>query len=125
MVEFSLLWLTFFGAAYVLREKKHIEVDLLVGNLNPKSSIWFKIITSFVGCAVSIVLTYYAAIVVWENYRRDINVLKALETPKFIVLLPIFFGSLLLAIQFLIQAMNLIKKKKTTNIESGSVRSFD
>lgn len=109
MVEFCLLWLTFFGATYVLRKEKHIEVDLFISGLSQRQALLLKIVTSFVGSAVCLVLTYYSAIVVWSNYLRGINVLKAMETPKSLVLFPIFVGSLLLSIQFVIRGVSLIK----------------
>ncbi|MEW6265326.1 MAG: TRAP transporter small permease [Thermodesulfobacteriota bacterium] len=115
LVEFSLLWLTFFGAAFVLRQEKHIEVDLLVSHLRPRPAVWSKIVTSLAGGCVCVILTYYSGLVVWENYHRGITVMKAMETPKFLVLMPIMIGSLLLAIQFLIRTMNLIKGRSRGN----------
>jgi TRAP-type C4-dicarboxylate transport system permease small subunit len=100
-VEYSLLSATLLGAAFVLKEERHTEVDLITGLLTPDHQIFMKIITSIAGAITCAILTWYAAITVWDNFSRGIIVTKTLDFPKYIVLMPIFIGAFLLTIQFI------------------------
>jgi TRAP-type C4-dicarboxylate transport system permease small subunit len=111
-VEYSLLALTFLGSAYVLKEERHIEVDLVTNHLHQKNQMLLKIITSFAGAVSCSILAFYAFHTVWDNYVRNVIVVKTLDTPKYIVLLPIAVGSTLLGIQFFRRTAYYIKESK-------------
>jgi TRAP-type C4-dicarboxylate transport system permease small subunit len=100
-VEYSMLSATLLGAAFVLKEERHIEVDLITGFLTPDHQIFMKIITSIAGVITCAFLAWYAAITVWDNFSRGIIVTKTLDFPKYIALMPIFIGAFLLTIQFI------------------------
>jgi TRAP-type C4-dicarboxylate transport system permease small subunit len=103
-IEYSLLWSTFLGSAFVLREERHIEMDFFLSRLGPRNRILSKVATSVLGCLVCGVICVFALVTVTDNYVRGIRVIKTVEVPKYIVLIPIFIGSLLLTGQFAIRA---------------------
>lgn len=111
-VEYSLLAITFLGAAYVLKEDRHIEVDLLAENLSLKNQLLLKAITSSMGAATCLLMTWYGFATVWDNYVRQVNVVKTLDFPKFIPLFPIALGCGLLGIQFIRRVVFYIKARK-------------
>lgn len=112
VVEYIVLGATFLGAAYVLKEESHIEVDLVVNRVDKKTRFLMKIITSLIGASVCLIMTWYGMVTVWDNYQRGTNVYKSMDFPKYIVLLPIFIGSLLLTIQFLRRAHSYFVQKR-------------
>jgi C4-dicarboxylate transporter DctQ subunit len=116
-VDYSLVASTFLGAAYVLKEDKHIEVDLFTERLNPHTQLLLKIITSFMGAGTCAILAWYGFISVWDNYVRRVNVVKTLDFPKYIVLSPIAIGCALLTIQFLRRAFFYMRERKKEVIE--------
>jgi TRAP-type C4-dicarboxylate transport system permease small subunit len=99
-VEYSMLSATLLGAAYVLKEERHIEVDLITGLLTPEHQVLMKIITSIAGTVTCAILAWYAGATVWDNYVRRVIVTKTMDFPKYLALTPIFIGGLLLTIQF-------------------------
>jgi TRAP-type C4-dicarboxylate transport system permease small subunit len=113
-VEYSMLSATLLGAPYVLKEERHIEVDLITGFLTPDHQIFMKIITSIAGIITCAILTWYSAITVWDNFTRGILVTKTLDFPKYIALLPIFIGAFLLTIQFFRRTLFYMSERKKT-----------
>jgi TRAP-type C4-dicarboxylate transport system permease small subunit len=99
-VEYILLTATFLGAAYVLREGQHIEIDIVVNMLAEKKRCALKMVTSALGAMVCFVVTWYGILTTVDNYLRQVVVYKSVEIPKYMVLIPICVGSLLLTIQF-------------------------
>ncbi len=110
LVEYTLLWSTFLGAAFVLREERHIEMDFFVSKLGVRSRELSKILNSAIGAAICGVLAVFSLITVVDNYRRGILVIKTVEFPKYIVLIPIFIGTVLLTVQFMLRAVDHRKK---------------
>lgn len=121
-VEYSLLAVTFLGAAYVLKEDRHIEVDLVTANFSVKNQLLLKVITSLVGAAICLLMAWYGFITVWDNYVRNVNVVKTLDLPKFIPLLPIAVGCALLGIQFVRRVVFYRKARRTEAIRIERIK---
>ena len=60
--EYGLLWMTFLGTAWLLREEGHIIVDTVVTRLGPKSSKVDKIITDILGFLVSVLIFWFGTL---------------------------------------------------------------
>lgn len=103
-VEYILLTATFLGAAYVLKEEQHIEIDIAVNMLSAKNCYTVKAITSVLGSMVCLTVAWFGVITAIDNYVRKVAVYKAVELPKYLVMIPICIGSFLLAIQFVRRA---------------------
>jgi len=121
LTEYILLGATFLGGAFVLKEGKHISVDLIIGKLNIRKKLVFDSVSSFLGALVCLILTGYSLVVVWENFQRNIIVIKTIETPKYLVLLPIFIGSLLMTIQFILNVKTKFVQLRNIDKEAGEM----
>lgn len=102
--EYSLLYICFLGAAWLLRREGHVKIDFLVNRLQPKNEALLNAITSVLAAMVCLVLVWYGARTTWINFQRGISVVSTLRPPKFLLLLIIPLGSLMLFIQFLRRA---------------------
>jgi TRAP-type C4-dicarboxylate transport system permease small subunit len=80
--------------------------------MNNKTRNLAQMINSLIGSVICFLLSWFGFITVWTNYIRNTTVIKGLVMPKYIVILPIFIGSVLLTIQFLIRAYNFYKGYK-------------
>lgn len=116
--EYSLLWITFLAAAWVLKRDKHVSVDLITSLLAPRTKAYFELFHSVMGIVVCAVIFWYSAVVTWGQYRRGIIDIQVLDVPKYLVLAIIPIGFLLLAFQFSRKFIVSLKK-----IRSGSDRS--
>ena len=101
VTECLLLYITFLGTAWLLREEGHVRVDVILNRLKPKTTAFLGIISSIIGVLVSITLTIYGFNVTWDYFQRGIYTPTALEIPVYLILLIIPIGSLMLFIQFI------------------------
>ncbi len=112
VTEYVLLWITFLGGPYVLREQKHIEVDILVSRLSESKQLLVKSVTSSLGAGICLILSWYALDLVWDFYQRGVPVVKTIEVSKALVIFPIFLGFFFMTILFVLNArVNMLKRK--------------
>jgi len=102
--EYSLVYITFLVAAWVLKMEGHVKMDLVFNRLSPKTQSMLNIITSGISAIVCFILFYYGVRVTWDLYQTRYFTPTILELPKFIFVAIIFIGSLFLFLQFLNKA---------------------
>jgi TRAP-type C4-dicarboxylate transport system permease small subunit len=100
--EWSLVYLTFLGAAWLQREGGHTSDDSIV-ELMPWWVNWatrrFGWVLAIVTCAL---LTWYGALASWDNFaKKTYDFFKLPNVPIFLVYMVIPFGSLLWLLQLL------------------------
>jgi TRAP-type C4-dicarboxylate transport system permease small subunit len=98
--EYSLLWITFLSAAWILRIDGHIRVDLVLNRLNPKRRAITNIITSIVCVILFGVMIWYTIKVTLQDYQIGFNYPSVLRPPKWTIEIIIPIGYFLLFIQF-------------------------
>lgn len=102
--EYGMVYLTFFGAAWLVRERAHIRVDMLTSRLSPRAQLILELLLSVLAAATLAVLVWKGAELVWEAYANNQAMLKAWVVPRWIILLPIPLGGLLMLLETLRQA---------------------
>jgi TRAP-type C4-dicarboxylate transport system permease small subunit len=98
--EYALLWMTLLGATWVLKRDKHVTVDLITGLLKQHTKIYFNLVHSIMGFAVSGVLCWYGAVVSWGQYQRGVVDIQVIDVPKYLVLMVIPAGFFFLSLEF-------------------------
>ena len=99
--EYALLYITFTGAAWVLKNERHVKIDVLINRLNPKKKNILDWIVNIVCIFVCAVLTYYGIVVTWDHFVRGVYNPTLMSFPKGPLLAIIPIGTLLLMIQFI------------------------
>ena len=99
--EFSLLYLTFLGTAWVLRRGGHVRLDLVLNRLNPRAQSLLNVVTFSVGAIVCLVVAWYSTEITWDMFQRSVSRLTILRFPMAPLLAIISVGFFLLFIQFL------------------------
>jgi TRAP-type C4-dicarboxylate transport system permease small subunit len=97
---YLLLYTTFLGAPWLLRNDGHVKVDLLIAKLGPRGRRVFDVCTSVLGMVVGFVLLWRGAIVTLDFYSRGIKVFNILATPRYVLMAVIPVGGLLLLLEF-------------------------
>lgn len=98
--EYMLLWITFLGAAWLLREGGHIRVDIVTSHLSEKAQRVLGIITSAIGVVVCLVMVWFATLTTWSDFQMGVVEDKVMYIPKAPIMSIIAVGSLLLFVQF-------------------------
>jgi len=100
LTEYGLLYVTFLGSAWLLRQDGHVKVDVVLSYMSRTWRKRWAVLSSLMGLGVSLVLTVFGAITTWDHYIRGIFKPSVLEFPTWVPLLAIPLGSSLLSIRF-------------------------
>ena len=99
--EYSLLYMAFLAAAWVMKHNQHVALDLVYNRLSDKKKAVADFFTSIVGALVFLIIVIYGTKVTYSEYATKYFTPTFLEVPKFLVTIIIPIGSLLLLIQIL------------------------
>ena len=112
--EYSLLYITFLGAAWVLKHERHVIVDIVLNQFNTKPQALFNVVASILCATICLFLTWYGWDVSWEHLVKGYYQPTPMETPDFPIFVIIPIGSFLLFIQFLRRTYHYLAKWKTS-----------
>jgi C4-dicarboxylate transporter DctQ subunit len=101
VTEVLLLYITFLGTTWLLRQEGHVKVDILLNRLKPRMLALLGIFSSAIGILVSITLTVSGFQLTWDYVQRGIYTPTAMEIPVWIIIVIIPVGSLMLLVQFI------------------------
>lgn len=98
--EYSLLYITFMGAAWLLRREGHVMMDIVVDRLRTDLKALLGVLSSAIGAVIFTVLMWYGFAVALDHLSRGVYDPSIFEVPKAPIIAIIPVGSLLLVIQF-------------------------
>jgi TRAP-type C4-dicarboxylate transport system permease small subunit len=107
--EYAILYITFLGGAWVLKEEGHVRVDWVLSRLGVRYTAWLETVNSMLGALLCLTITWFGIETTWSHYIRGIYRITVLETPTFLILAVIPVGAALLSVQFLRKAYESIK----------------
>lgn len=102
--SYALLYITFLGSPWILRNDGHVRVDLLYSVLGRRNKNILSLAASVLGAVTSFILLAYGLAVTADNWERNIMVMNTLAAPKFVLLGVIPLGSFFLLVEFLRRA---------------------
>lgn len=98
---YSVLYITFLSAAWVLKGEGHVEMDIMVKRLKPRTQAMVNIITSSIGAVVFLLISWYGAQITWEFIQSGALRPTLLRIPKWPTTIIIPVGTFLFFIQLL------------------------
>ena len=107
--SYLMLYITFLGAAWLLRRDGHVEVDLFLTHAGPRTTAASKAITSLFGAAVGFVLTWNGALVTIDHFQRGATAFGVLNTPQWLLVGIIPIGGALLLLEFLLRTWRYLR----------------
>lgn len=106
--EYLLIIICFTSIAYVLKEEKHVSVDMFVEKMSLTKRKILDIFTSFLCMAFCSIASWKAFTIMNLNYQRHFYSTSSIRFPIWIPYFIIFYGFLTLSLQFLVKIYNLI-----------------
>ena|SRR5689334_14257281 len=100
LVEYLMYGGTFLVAPWVLRQGEHVRVDLLISSLPKRIAVRLEQLVDLLGLLVCLVMIWYGGAAVIDAYRAGFIQFKNLVVSDWVLLLPIWIGSALLAVEF-------------------------
>ena len=101
LTEYTLVWVTFLGTAWLLRREGHVKIDFLLLRLKPRVQTIINIVTSILCAIACLVALWYSGQVVREQFQRGLVFSTALALPMWPIFIILPIGFFLLFIQFL------------------------
>ena len=98
--EYALLVVPCLGAPWLVREKGHIYVEILLMHLTPRKRRWLLDFIAVACIAVCLVIAWYGFQVTmkdWSGAERDV---RSFDAPRWAIVMWIPFSFLLMAIEF-------------------------
>jgi C4-dicarboxylate transporter, DctQ subunit len=91
--------LTFLGGAYVMSRDGHTRVDILITHGGANVRRWLTLIDAILILLVCAVLAVASGYSVWDSYSRNVSVVGIVQVPRWLVLAPIFIGTVLICLE--------------------------
>jgi TRAP-type C4-dicarboxylate transport system permease small subunit len=102
--EYALLYMTFLGAAWLLKKEGHVEMDIVVTALQPGTRRVLKAVTSAICGLVCLMLAWSGADVALDYLERGLHRPTLVAPPAFPLFVIIPIGFFLLFVQLLRRA---------------------
>ena len=99
--EITLLYITFFGAAWVLGNDKHVAIDLIIERISGVTQRWLHLVLSLLAAVTCFTLVWFGILVALDQFQNEIREPTIMAPQSFWITLVIPFGFLLLGVQFL------------------------
>lgn len=103
--RYAMVWVTFLGAAYCVKEKSNISIDLLSNILSSRLILINDLAINIVSSITCLFISYYSYLTVLKVYKSGQKTL-ALGIPMYLVYSAILIGYLLMFFRYL---KNMIK----------------
>jgi TRAP-type C4-dicarboxylate transport system permease small subunit len=98
--EFSLIYIPFLGAAWLLRKDGHVIIEVVITRFRPRGQAMIHFINSIIGGAACVVITWYGTAVTWDFHQLSYTMDTLLAPPMWPLTIIIPIGGFLLTIQF-------------------------
>ncbi len=91
--RFTLVYITFLGAAWVLKIDGHVRIDIVLNRLNPRINALVNVIHSIISAIVCLVVVWYGVVVTMESFQLGYRLETELRTPQFLILVIVPIGT--------------------------------
>ncbi len=101
LVEYGLFYVTFLSAPWLLRDKGHVYVDMVMRMMSPRAKRLNEILVYFLGFGSTAILTYAALYMTWDSYVRMDLETRDFDMPRWLLFLPMTISFFLISLEFL------------------------
>ncbi|WP_422484715.1 TRAP transporter small permease [Gudongella sp. DL1XJH-153] len=98
---YSLMYVTFLGSPEILKNKGHINLDLITTIISEKANRILSMIVNIAGAAISAIIFYYGGLVAIDNFVNNIKIMDSMGTPQYLLTATIPIGMFFMTIQFI------------------------
>ena len=119
---FLLIFVVFAGAPFVQKNEHHLNVDLVIIHLSPRTREITLIVVSIISCILAAILAWYAWPMWWESVVGNEHSESLWGPPLWIPYLFLPLGMTLLFLQYIVYILDKIAKLKKGEISKEAER---
>lgn len=123
--EYALGYITFLGAAWVLKKEKHARIDFVISRLNQGRQAFLEFSTSIVATIACLLLTAFGVRATWDTFLEGELRASLLTPPVWITLIVVPIGALLLTVQFIRRAQESHERWRSFASKSEALSAHD
>lgn len=112
--EYSLLFMTFMGAPYLLEKNRHVVIDLVINELGHLQKIIVSLFISLLGVLMCVVLMYAGAEVVLDQFDTGVRESTVMAPQKYWITAVFPIGMALMAFQFIDKIVRILSSGKVS-----------
>ncbi len=112
--EYLLVFISFASIAYVLKEDRHVRVEVFIDHLSPRPRLVLDIFTAFLALVFCIIVVWKSAAVTIFNFEKGFRSASLVSFPMWIPYMIILVGSFLLLLQYIVHIHELFSRLKTS-----------
>lgn len=101
--EYLLVFICFASVAWVLRENRHVKMEVIISTLASRARLLTNAVTSILALGFCSVVVWKATEVMLYNYHRDFKSASLVGFPLWIPYFVIAIGILILSLQYLVR----------------------
>ena len=110
--DYILFYSTFLAAAWLLKQRGHVNLTILLARFSERSQMVIQMINSFIGAIVSAIVIWYGVSDAWDAMVKGIVIDRAIIVPKYLLIGIIPVGFLLVFVQFIRDAFKSLQDIK-------------
>ncbi|WP_189607399.1 TRAP transporter small permease [Saccharospirillum salsuginis] len=107
--SYSLLYMTFLGAPYMLEKQRHVAIDLLTDALGEPWRSRLAFVMSLLAALICGVLTWYGTAVAWDQFQFGTREASLLAPKSYWLTIVFPIGMGLMTVQFIDQAIKSLR----------------
>ena len=107
---FLFMWMTFFGAYVIYRQKREITVDFIYNRLPEAGRKWITLASNILIMGLMVLLLWHAPRLI----RAQMSPMQVLRIPRYFQAIPLFLFCIVLSLDFLYETVRLIQGDKST-----------
>ncbi|MFK7752259.1 MAG: TRAP transporter small permease [Sedimentitalea sp.] len=107
--EYTLLFITFLGAPYLLEKNMHVVLDLVYEKVTGAGRLALQVFNAGIGFAVCLVLTVVGFQVVIEQFSIGVREVTVMRPLSWWITLSLPIGTGLMSVQFLAQVLRSLR----------------
>lgn len=111
-VEATVAFVAFLSAAWILKIRRHVSLDIVVSRFNPRTRALINLILMIISAIMFSLLVVYGTQVVVDRFQRNIRMSTMLAPPSGPFFAVMTIGLFLLVIQCLISGYGYLKEWK-------------
>lgn len=112
--QYALVFITFLGAAWVLRVDGHVTMDYVVSRLSLRLQNLINVTTYIICALLCLVISVYGVIVTWDYYQTNYLNEGSVRIPAWLLSVVIPVGFIMFFIQFLKKVYGFLGKLRAS-----------